>query len=97
MAYLEVINPVAQTVENSVNPAPRLRDLSGHTIGLVWNIKAGGDVALERVSQLLGQKYKRVHFKNYVGSMGFLMRHCTPEDLDRIAQECDAAIGTTAD
>ncbi len=54
-------------------------------------------MALERVAQLLGQMYKGVRFKNYVGSMGFIMRHCTPEDLDRIAQECDAAIGTTGD
>jgi hypothetical protein len=97
MARLDVLNPVAKTVEHSVKPAARPRDLSGATIGLYWNIKAGGDHALDRTEQLLQAKFPGVRFKRYTGSVGWLMRHCTAEDADRIASEVQAVVGTTAD
>ena len=34
MARLEIVNPVAQTVEHSVKPAARRTDLRGATVGL---------------------------------------------------------------
>ena len=97
MASLEVLNPVATTVERSVRPAGRLADLAGVTVGLYWNIKAGGDFALDRTEQLLGEKFPGLKFKRYTGSVGWLMRHCTAEDADRIAAEVQAVVGTTND
>lgn len=97
MARLEILSPLAKTVEFSVKPAPRLRDFTGVTIGLYWNIKAGGDFALDRTEQLLGEKFPGVKFKRYTGSVGWLMRHCTAEDADRIASEVNAVVGTTND
>ena len=64
MASLEVLSPVANVVEQSVKPAPRLRDL-GHATAHP--------------------------------ELGWLMRHCTAEDADRIAAEVDAVVGTTND
>jgi hypothetical protein len=97
MARLEILNPVARTMEFSVKPAPRLRDWSGVTVGLYWNIKAGGDFALDRAEQLLAQKFPGLRFKRYTGSVGWLMRHCTAEDADRMAAEVNAVVGTTND
>jgi hypothetical protein len=97
MAQIEVLNPVAQAVRHSVAPAPRRADLSGATIGLYWNMKAGGSDALDRTEALLRERFPRVSFKRYHGSVGFLMRHCTAEDSDRIAREVQAVVGTTAD
>jgi hypothetical protein len=97
MAWLEILSPLAKTLEFSVKPAPRLRDFTGVTIGLYWNIKAGGDFALDRTEQLLGEKFPGVKFKRYTGSVGWLMRHCTAEDADRIAAEVNAVVGTTND
>src|SRR2546429_9624300 len=97
MARLEILNPVAKTVEHSVTPAPRLATLDGATIGLYWNIKAGGDAALDRTEALLHAKFPGTKFRRYTGSVGWLMRHCTAEDADRIAAEGDAVVGTTAD
>ena len=96
MARLEILNPVAKTVEHSVKPAPRLATLDGATIGLYWNIKAGGDAALDRTEALLHAKFPGTKFRRYTGSVGWLMRHCTAEDADRIAAEVDAVVGTTA-
>ncbi len=97
MARLEILNPLAETVEHSVKPAGRPATLDGKTIGLYWNMKAGGDAALDRTEALLGARFPGATFRRYTGSVGWLMRHCTPEDADRIASEVDAVVGTTAD
>lgn len=97
MARLEIRNPVAQTVEHSVKAAPRLQSFDGATIGLYWNMKAGGDHALDRTEQLLRAKFPGARFRRYTGSVGWLMRHCTAEDADRIASEVHAVVGTTND
>ena len=72
--------------------APRLDSLEGKTIGLLWNGKANGDVALRRAAELIGERHTDVKFKFYSGSMP-----CPPELLDELVNECDAAIGCTAD
>src|SRR3989442_13036115 len=97
MARLEILNPVARTVEYSVKPASRLATLEGATIGLYWNMKAGGDCALDRTEALLREKFAGTKFRRYTGSVGWLMRPCTAEGADRIAAEVDAVVGTTAD
>lgn len=97
MARLEIRNPVAKTVEYSVKPAARLQAIDGTTIGLYWNIKAGGDAALDKTEELLSARFPKAKFRRYTGSVGWLMRHCTAEDADRIASEVDAVVGTTAD
>jgi hypothetical protein len=97
MPRLEILSPVARTVEYSVKPAPRPSDLSGATIGLYWNMKAGGDAALDETERRLRARYPGAKFRRYTGSVGFIMRHCTAEDADRIASEVHAVVGTTAD
>lgn len=97
MARLEVLNPVARVVEQSVPPAPRLSELTGKRIGLYWNMKSGGDIALDRTEELLRERFPDVTIQRFVGSVGWLMRHATAEDADRIARECDAVVGTTND
>jgi len=97
MVKMEVLNPVAAKPKKRHNLAPRLGDLRGKTIGLYWNAKPGGDTILERTAQLLKQKIEGIHFKEYtpVGSSATAM--ATTKDLDTMAKECDAVIGTTAD
>jgi hypothetical protein len=97
MARLEIRSPVATRVEQSVKPAPRVAGLSGLTVGLYWNMKAGGDAALDRTEQLLRERFAGVKFRRYTGSVGFLMRHATADDADRMASEVQAVVGTTAD
>ena len=97
MADLVIVSPVAETLEFSVKPAPRRGNLSGARIGLYWNLKAGGDAALDQMERMLGARFPGATFRRYIGSVGFLMRHATAEDADRIASEVDAVVGTTAD
>ena len=97
MAQLQIQSPVARTVEHSVKPAARLRDLRGATVGLYWNMRAGGDAARDRTEALLSARFPGITFRPYTGSVGWLMRHCTAEDADRIASEVQAVVGTTND
>lgn len=97
MARLQILNPQAITAVTPVSLAPRVSDLSAKTIGLYWNMKAGGDVALERTAHLLGERFPTATFKYYVGSVGATMRHATQEDAERVAKECNAVVGTTGD
>ncbi len=97
MVKLQVLNPQAKTEIAPINTASRVGDLTGKTIGLYWNMKAGGDVALERTAHHLSQRFSGVEFRNYMGSVGGMLRHATGEDADRVAAECDAVVGTTSD
>lgn len=97
MATLEILNPVAETAKFNVKPAARISDLRGKTIGLYWNMKAGGDVALDAVEELLRKRIEGASFKRFIGSVGFTMRHATAEDAERMAREAHAVVGTTSD
>jgi len=96
---LEVLNPVADTLKQDANLAPRLNTLNGKTIGLLWNAKPSGDVIIQHTADLLAKKFNGIHFKDYIGSVNVVgvVRHATVEDIDTIAQECDAVIGSLAD
>jgi len=94
---LEVLNPQAQTIEQTVKAAHRPADLKGKRIGLYWNLKAGGDHALTRAAALVSERFPGVAFTRYWGEVGSLFRMATPADVERIAAECDAVIGTTSD
>ncbi len=97
MVELKILNPQATTAITPVSLASRISDLSGRTIGLYWNMKAGGDVALEHTARLLGERFPRAEFRYYAGSVGAIMRHATAEDTERMARECDVVVGTTGD
>ncbi len=97
MVKLQILNPQASTAITPASLATRVSGLSGKTIGLYWNMKAGGDVALEQTAHFLGQRFPNAEFRYYTGSVGATMRHATAEDAERVARECDAVVGTTAD
>jgi hypothetical protein len=97
MTKLVVANPIAQSTVQTIAPAPRLTDLNGKTIGLYWNIKAGGDAALDRTEEVLSDRYPAAKFVRLIGSIGSTVRHLTPKDGDHIAATCDAVVGTTGD
>ena len=97
MAQLEALNPVALAEEKSFPPASRVNDLAGKRVGLYWNMKSGGDVALDRIEELLKERYPGTTASRYIGSVGFMMRHLTTGDAERISRECDVVVGTTND
>ena len=54
--------------------APRPKSLDGLRVGLFWNGKNQGDVALQRTEVSLGKLYDGVTFQHYLGDKGGLQR-----------------------
>jgi hypothetical protein len=96
MPTLEVFNPVARSqAEQAVKafePARRQRALDGLTLGLIWNSKRGGEVALEHAGKLLQARYGNLKVVRYDGSMP-----CDNTLLERARKECDIFVGSTGD
>jgi hypothetical protein len=102
MTTLTIINPVAtpkqETSDAEVYPIPpRLDSLANKTIGMFWNGKQMGEIALQRTKENLSRLYPGIKFKDYLGTMGGVMRRGSEEQHDQMARECDAVIGTTSD
>ena len=94
MFTLEVLDPNAQSEGDTKvsGAAKRPRSLDGLTLGLLWNSKRGGDIALAKAADLLGKKYKNVKTIQYIGS-----HPCEKEIMEKAKQECDIFIGSTGD
>lgn len=91
-AILEVLSPVAD-VDNSITPpSPRIDTLDGKTIGLAWNRKPGGNIARARVQLRLEERFPTAKFVLFDDDIPF-----GPETIERIVEQCDAVITTTAD
>ena len=95
MHLLEVLSPVAeQRGSQAVMPVnPRPPTLDGKTVGLVWSGTHGGDVALNRIGEMLSERFENLTTKFYTGGS----YPAPPEVLIQAAQECDAIIGATGD
>lgn len=53
----EVVNPAGEIKVDTIKMAPRISSLEGKTIALKWNSKPNGDIYLDRVAELLEEKY----------------------------------------
>jgi len=58
----QLVNPEGAARVVAVQPAARLAALEGKTIGLSWNGKPGGDIALDEIAALLSQRHPGVRF-----------------------------------
>lgn len=101
-ARLTIVNPIAipqgdTPVAVAFAPAPRPQSLDGLRVGLFWNGKNQGDVALDRTRDALGKLYPDATFTTYLGDKGGLTRYASEPLKQQILAECDVLVGTTAD
>ena len=99
---LTIVNPIAESqidLDPSLrhSPAARPSDLNGKTIALYWNGKQNGPAALAAARRLLSLRFYDLTFIDVTGELGGTNRYLSPGQLDRLADEADAAICTTAD
>ncbi len=96
MGKLVVLNPIGIFKPDRVTPAPRLKGLNNKKIGLHWNEKPRGDIALARVKELLESKFTGVQVK-FLPSTN-IVRTISEEQFAEIMDwKPDAVIGSTAD
>ncbi len=53
----ELVNPSGVIKQAQIEPAKRITSLEGKTVALRWNGKNNGNVVLDRLAELLAQKY----------------------------------------
>ncbi len=93
MQDIHVLNPVAKINPLNFQGAERPKDLRNLKIGLLWNSKAGGDIALKRI----GENIKKEIGDN-VNVTFFQDDHPSAmSTLEMLADSCDAVIGAPAD
>lgn len=92
-AVLRTFSPVAAKAPLHVQPAERPASLDEKTVGLIWNGKPGGEVALEVVAEFLRKRFPRAKFfKSGWNSFPF-----TGRQTEEIVATCDVVVGTTGD
>lgn len=57
MESIQARNPVAKHALKATPLAPRVKSLEGQTLGLWWNAKEGGNIALEHIGAALVKRY----------------------------------------
>ena len=96
MTYqLETLSPVAvcQGDIKRLTLASRPKSLQGQRIGLFWNGKHGGDVALRRVGQALEKRFSGSQVTFFKSK-----RPSTPAIMEQVKKsECSVILGSTAD
>ncbi len=91
MERLEVVSPIAQVRVRKAGLAPRLTTFDKKRVGLYWNAKAGGDVALTRIGDVLRTTHPGIELE--------LIRSTTPGPKESLAhaKTFDAIVGGTGD
>ena len=92
---LEIFNPIGVTDTEIIEPAPRLKDLHNKRVGLFWNSKARGDVALKTVEALLRERFDGIEFTWFSTDCSTALAPIEIETIEE--QKNDAVISTTGD
>ena len=91
MEKLTVRNPVALLPDIKTPLAPRPLSLHGLTLGLWWNLKEGGDVAVEYIGEVLQKRYGMKLHKEYSAYPG--PKHM----IESMAKTANVVLGSTGD
>jgi len=93
---ITLVNPLDETPRVVSNPAPRLNNLAGKTIGLLDISKPGGSIFLDHLERLLKQRYG---VASVVRATKPTFTRPAPDSVIEklVAAKCDAVIEALAD
>ncbi len=90
---LEVLNPVASIAPARHTLSARLGDLRNKKIGLLWNLKPGGDHLASGLAESLGKQFAGMQFEIF--KYDYPVK---PANLQKVIKSgCDAIVGLTGD
>jgi hypothetical protein len=55
---ITVLDPTGRATPRAFRQAPRLDDLNGKVLGILWNGKPNGDILLRRIQESLARSFK---------------------------------------
>ena len=82
----ELVNPAGVIKQAQVEPAKRITSLEGKTIALRWNGKNNGNVVLDRLAELLNQRYPSAKVVKTYTDTSLNTISGTPANSERIAK-----------
>ena len=83
----ELVNPTGVIKLAQVEPAKRITSLDGKTVALRWNGKHNGNVVLDRIAELMAQKYPKAKIiKTYETDPSLNTISGTPANSERITK-----------
>lgn len=93
MGLIEILDPagVRRRPDDAMAPFPA--DLNGRVIGFLDNGKPNADLLLDKVAEIMGQRYR---FAEVVRQQKRTVGGARPEIIDRLAQ-CDLVINGLGD
>ncbi len=91
---ITVLVPTAQPGGKEIPIAPRVNDLNGKVVGLLWNGKPNGDILLLGIKELLAQKFHLAGTDWQEGRRGGI--DDTPI-FEELASHADVVINAIAD
>jgi hypothetical protein len=91
-----VFNPTGTHKGKEKIGAPRLSALTGKGIAVIWNGKLGGDVFLDRISELLKERCSVIIVER-VNDRGDTNRVIEQAVVNRLIATCDAVVIGTGD
>ena len=87
----ELVNPSGVIKLAQVEPAKRITSLDGKTVALRWNGKHNGNVVLDRIAELMAQKYPNTKvIKTYETDPSLNTISGTPANSERITRAVTA-------
>lgn len=89
---MKVLSPVAAQDTSEFPVAARAASLEGVTLGLAWNGKPGGDIALERIAQKIQERHENVRVLKLYDDIPF-----GRETIDKCIAKTDVVVGSTGD
>ena len=91
MQTLSARNPVAVLPDITTPLAPRPLSLHGQTLGLWWNLKEGGNIALEYIGEALQKRFGVKIHKEYSAYPG------PKAMIESMAKTATVVLGATGD
>ena len=93
---IEVLNPTAMAINMESKIAPRVDDLNGKVIGLLNNTKPNFDIFLNRIEELLYQRFNFADILHITKRVGNTLP--LPEDqMEELVAKCDVVVNGMCD
>jgi len=92
---ITLLDPTSKPRSKKLKMAIRPSNLEGKGMGLLWNNKAGGDILLNRLAQLLNERFhfsEILNYKKLNASAGF-----DEDKLNDLSTKCDFVVLSTGD
>ncbi len=90
-----VLNPTAEMRVQERPIAPRPDSLAGERVGILWNGKPNADLLLDRVAELLGERFGVL--VTVRATKPNVSAPAPPDVIQKLVAECDVVVNAIGD